>query len=382
MPNADPLRVVPVEGRRAMAAFIDLPRRLYRGRQGFVPPLALERRMSLDPKKAAFFEHATAQYFLAYRGDRPVGRISAQIDRLHLEAHDPEGGQFGLIEATDDPAVFAALLDAAEGWLRERGMRRASGPFSLSINEECGLLVDGFDEKAMLLQGWSPPYAAARIEERGYAGVKDLIGYIYDPASAPPIDARRLLERTGASDRVTVRKADLKSYADEIRILVGLFNEAWADNWGFLPFTEKELKQLADGLRPLVQDDLVWIASMGGEPACMVVALPDLNEAIADLDGRLLPIGWAKLLWRLKVKGLRQARVPLMGLARRHHRTVLGSALLILVLESLRQALQKRGYTSVELSWILEDNGAMNTLARSIGARPYKTWRLFQKELA
>lgn len=382
MPSVEAIRVLPVEDKKAMATFIDVPRRLYRGQRGFVPPLALERRMSLDPSKAAYFEHAQARYFLAHSGTEIVGRISAQVDRMHLETHDAAGGQFGLVDAIDDPAVFAALFQAAESWLRERGMRRASGPFNLSINEECGLLVDGFEEPAMLLQGWSPPYAGRRIEEQGYSGVKDLLGYVYDPQTPPPVDARRLLDRADATGRVTVRKVNMKAYASEIRVLVGLFNEAWADNWGFLPFTERELKQLADGLRPLVQDDLVWIASVDGEPACMVAALPDLNQAIGDLNGRLLPFGWAKLAWRLKVKGLTQARVPLMGLARRYHRTVLGSALLVLLLESLRQSLVARGYRRVELSWVLDDNAAMNTLARSIGARPYKTWRLYQKAIA
>jgi hypothetical protein len=381
-----PLRLEPVaaEG-RSFAAFIRLPDRLYRGRAGYVAPLAMERRQSLSPASNPYFQHAKVQYWLAWRGERPVGRISAQIDDLHLARHGDATGQFGLLDAEDDPAVFAALLTAAEDWLRARGMRRALGPFSLSINEESGLLVEGFDAPPMIMMAYAPPYAAARLVEHGYRKAKDLIAYDCDLRDRLPFDSDELLRRAAVAagaGRVTVRRVDMRRYRAELAVVLDIFNDAWAENWSFVPFTEAEIRQVGGAMRPLIDPELVWIAEVDGRPACMVVGLPNLYEAIAGLNGRLLPFGWLKLLWRLKVSGVRTSRIVLMGLRRAYHRTALGSVLIFAVFDALRAGGRRHGFERAELSWVLEDNLAMRRLIERVGGQHYKTYRIYEKPLA
>lgn len=380
--TAAALRIAAVEDRHALDAFIHLPARLYRSVPNYVPPLALERRDALNPKKNPYFRHAKARFWLAWRGDLPVGRISAQIDDLYLARYQDAAGHFGFLDAEDDPAVFRALTAAAEGWLKGQGMRRALGPFSLSINEECGLLVDGFDQHSVLMMGWSPPYAGARLEAEGYAKVRDLVAYDYDVINAPPMDPRGLFKRLAAKEGLAIRMIDMKRYREDVRDILEVFNDAWADNWGFVPLTEAEIEHTANSLRPLVWPEVVWIAELKGEPVGMIVAMPNLNEAIRDLGGRLLPFGWAKLLWRLKVTGVKTGRLALFGVRRRLRGTSLGGAIALLLLESLRTGGRGRGAVRCELSWVLEDNTAMRRLIEGVGGRVYKTYRIYEKALA
>jgi GNAT superfamily N-acetyltransferase len=376
-----PIRIEPVTNRRQLEAFIRLPNRLYRDCPNYVAPLLIERRDTLRVDKNAYFQHAEGQYWLAWRGDRLVGRISAQIDQLYLAKYQDATGHFGMLDAEDDPAAFQALLTTAEDWLRARGMQRVLGPFNLSINEECGLLVDGFDAPAMLMMGFARPYAAQRVGELGYCKVKDLLAYDYDVTSTPPIRGDALLDRTGDAHRVRVRHVDMARYHAELSVIMDIFNDAWASNWGSVPFTEAEITHIANGMRPLIRPELIWIAEVDGSPACMIVCLPNLYETIADLNGRLLPFGWLKLLWRLKMTRPRTGRVLLMGIRPSHRRTLLGSALILMVLESLRQGVAKEGLERIELSWVLEDNLPMRRVIESIGGRVCKTYRIFEKSL-
>jgi GNAT superfamily N-acetyltransferase len=376
------LQIQPVIDRQGLKAFIDLPNRLYRNVVAYAPPLNVERDETLNHKKNAYFQHAEGQYWLALRDGRPVGRISAQVDRLHLERHGDGAGHFGLLDAEDDPAVFKALLDAAEAWLRQRGMARVRGPFSLSINEECGLLIKGFDQPPMLLMPYAPPYAAGHIEAAGYRQAKDLLAYQLDVDERIEIPGERLLDRLSEEARIVVRPVEMKRYKAELGAVLEIFNDAWADNWGFIPFTEAEMKQIAKGMRPLIRPSLNQIALVDGEPAAMIVCLPNLFEIIGDLEGRLLPFGWAKLLFRLKTHRFKSCRVPLMGVRRRHHGTMVGSALLALLLKSLHRGLVKEGFERVEMSWILEDNASMRRILEDLGAEAYRTYRLFEKPLS
>lgn len=376
------LRLVEVTDSRQLDAFIELPNRLYRGHAGYVPPLAMERREALSAQKNPYFRHARARFYLAYRGDTPVGRISAQVDDLALTRHDEALGHFGLIDAIDDPAVFHFLTAAAEGWLRAEGMRRVRGPFNLSINEESGLLVDGFESRSVMMMGYAPPYTGRRLEEQGYTKVKDLIAYDYDVVRAKPIDPKGMLKRVTRDGRVRVRPLDMKQYRRDLSLVLEVYNDAWSENWGFLPFTEEEIVHAATSMKPLIRPDLVWIAEVDNEVAAMIVGLPNLNEAIADLDGRLLPLGWLKLIWRLKLRGLKSLRVPLFGVRKRHHRTPLGAALVLMLLQALRESAEKAGFATAELSWILEDNLAIRQVIEGIGGRPYKTYRIYEKALA
>jgi GNAT superfamily N-acetyltransferase len=284
-----------------------------------------------------------------------------------------------LLEADDDAEVFAALLGTAEDWLRARGMSEVRGPFNLSINEECGLLVEGFDAPPMVMMGHARPYYAARLEQHGYVKAKDLLAYIVDIDFTFPPAAQRIIERERG--QVTLRPIDFRHLDRDMAILRHIFNDAWAGNWGFVPFTEAEFRQLGQLVRWLVDPGFVQIAEIDGEPVAMIAVLPNLNEAIADLRGRLLPFGWAKLLWRLKVRHPKGVRVALMGVRQRLQRSRLGSALAMLVIDAARQTGLRRGVTQAEMSWILEDNRGMRSIIESLGSRCYKRYRIYGKAL-
>lgn len=379
MGEPDAVDVVPVAGRAALDDFIRLPHRLHAGDPAFVPPLIIERREALDPARNPYFRHAETRFWLARRAGRVVGRVSAQIDRLHQDKYADRTGFFGLIEGTD-AAVFRALLGAAEGWLGARGMVRAVGPFNLSVNEESGLLVDGFDTPPMVMMGHAPPSYGRWLEAAGYAKVQDLLAYAYDIRAPMPEAARRMVARVG--DRVRVRRLDRRRYHAEVATALELYNAAWAGNAFALPLTAEEQRHMAASMKPLVDPDLVALAELDGRLAAFAVALPNLNAAIADLGGRLLPFGWARLLWRLKVRGVRTTRMPLMGVRPDLAGTPVGAALAIAVIDRVRAQALAKGYERAELSWLLEDNMPIRRLIESLGARVYKTYRLYGRAIA
>ncbi|HWA45938.1 MAG TPA: dATP pyrophosphohydrolase [Hypericibacter adhaerens] len=380
----DRLEIRPVASRRDLDEFIGLPGRLYgQGHPGFVQPLRFERREALTPGKNPYFEHAEAKLFLARREGKVVGRISAQLDRLYLERYRDATGHFGFLDAIDDPAVFRELLATAADWLKGKGMVRAMGPFNFSTNEEVGLLIDGFDAPPVMMMPYNPPYAAAHIEAAGYAKAKDLIAYDYDVNTGLAITHDAILKRAGLDPALlSVRNVDMKQFERDLGIILDIFNDAWADNWGYVPLTATEIHHAAKSMKPVVDPNLVVIASVNGDPAAMIVCLPNIYEAIAGLDGRLLPFGWAKLLWRLKVSKLRTGRVLLFGLRREFQRSVLGSAVILLVLEELRKGGQRIDARRCELSWILEDNIPMRKIIERIGGKAYKTYRVYEKPIA
>ena len=362
--------------------FIRLPLRLNADDPAFVMPLLMERREALSAKINPFFKHADVQMWLAVRAGQDVGRISAQID--HLAPQDPArpAGAFGMIAAEEDPLVFAALFDAAEAWLKARGMAVAVGPFNLSVNEEVGLLVDGFDTPPMVMMGHDPRYAGVQIEGRGYAKVKDVYAYMTSLQAGHKLDAH--LERVTRNPLpgVTLRQLDMKRYNAEVATLTEILNDAWRDNWGFTPTTEEETRHLASAMRPVIDPRLVWFADIDGETAGVLVALPNLNAAISGLDGKLLPFGWAKLLWRLKVRGVKSLRVPLMGVRKAHARSMRGRLLPFQLIEAATRTARELGYERGEFSWILEDNLPMRRICEAAGADRYKTYRLYEKALA
>ncbi|GGF47432.1 hypothetical protein GCM10011611_62340 [Aliidongia dinghuensis] len=373
------IEIVPVEGRALLNRFIRLPERLQRDDPHYIAPLHLERLEALTPKNP-FFGHADVQFWIARKDGRDVGRISAQIDHQALAVRPDKTGLFGLIAAEDDPAVFQALVATAADWLRARGMQRMQGPFNLNINEEMGLLVDGFDKPPMLLMGHDRPHVGRRLEELGLRKAKDVLAYLYDITVDLPAGARRLIDRPLPKE-IVVRRLDLKRYNDEVRTITEIFNDAWVDNWGFVPLTEIETDHLAKSLKPLLDPRLVSIVEQKGEPVGFLVCLPNLNEAIRDLGGRLLPFGWAKLLWRLKVSGVKTARVPLMGIKRAASQGVIGKLLPFLLIDAVRKEAAGMGFTHVELSWILEDNLPMRHMNESLGGVAYKTYRIYEQPL-
>lgn len=378
--NAD-LQVIPVKTPDELKRFIALPARLNAKDPNWITPLMLERTEALTPKTNPFFAHAEVQLFLATRGGRDVGRISAQIDQLTPQpAPGRLDGHFGMIAAEDDPAVFQILFRTAEDWLRARGRTHAVGPFNLSVNEELGLLVHGFDSPPMVMMGHDPAYAGKRVEEQGYAKARDLFAYIADETGDIPEIAQRRVKR-GLPSGVVLRELDMKRYDEEVVTLTEILNDAWKDNWGFTPTTEAETRQLAKALKQVIDKRLTWFAEIDGEPAGFLVFLPNVNEAIADLNGKLLPFGWAKLLWRLKVKGVKSARIPLMGVKRKFATTQRGRMLPFWMMKAGRDAAIGLGYNRFEISWVLEDNKNMTHIAENVGGAHYKTYRIYEKAL-
>jgi hypothetical protein len=343
-----------------------------------VAPLNLEQRLRFSPKNH-FFKHARWRGWVARRDGRPVGRITAQVDELHLSRYNDAMGYFGMLEAEDDEAVFSALFDACEDWLRGQGMRRVRGPFNLHINEEVGLLVDGFATPPFVMMGHGCPWYGGRVEERGYTPVKDLLAYHVRPDFTAPRAMVRLAEKV--SDKVTVRALRRSQIEQEARVMMDIFNDAWANNWGFVPLAFDDFLDTVKTLTPILPDDYVQIAEFEGEPVAFIVVLPNINEAIRDLGGKLLPLGWAKLLWRLKVRHPSTARVPLMGVKQRFQLSRLGLTLAFMVIDAVRHPVLARGVTDVEMGWILEDNAGMKNIIEAIGGEAYKRYRVFEKDL-
>ncbi len=308
-----------------------------------------------------------------------MGRISAQIDQLHIDRYQDATGFFGMLEAEDDIVTFQVLLDTAENWLRRQGMRSICGPFNLSINQELGLLVDGFDTPPSMMMGHARPYYAEWIEKNGYQKEKDLLAYIASTDSELSKAVKTITAKVKA--RVLIRDLRKSQFADELKIIRDIFNDAWSNNWNFVPFTNKEFDHLGKDLKMLADEELVKIAEIDGKPAAFMVLLPNINEVIRDLNGRLLPFGWLKILWRLKVKYPKSARIPLMGVRRRYHDSLIGAALAFGVIAGVKEPAMKRGLKEVELSWILEDNMGMRNIIESLGGRVYKTYRMYSKKL-
>lgn len=375
------IEIVPVTDKATLRRFIRVPFTVHKDDPAWVPPLLMERKEAFSPKENEFLRRAEVRFWIARRGGRDVGRITAQIDPLAPRGEDGPVGHFGCLSAIDDPEVFAALLGTAENFLQSRGIRRAYGPFSLSINEETGLLVAGFDTPPVMLMPHDPAYAAGRLEALGYRKAKDVYAYLLDMQAPLLRSARGMLERP-LGGAVKMRRLNFKDYSGEIHRIVDIFNDAWSGNWGFVPLTEEETDEMAKRMRVLLDERLVWFAEVDGEAVAFIVVLPNINEAIRDLDGRLLPFGWAKLLWRLKVSGVRSARVPLMGVRKSLAGTMIGSALPLQLIGAVQPAARDVfRFRSVELSWILEDNLPMRRILERIGASAYKTYRVYEKTL-
>ena len=356
-----------------------LPWRLYAGVPNWVPnPLLLQRDV-IDEKKNPCFGHGEAELFLARRGDEVVGRISGSIDRDHNAFHNEKTAFFGFFESVEDPEVAASLLATIESWARERGMDTLRGPFSFSMAEEVGLQVEGFEEPAMIAVPQSLPYYRELIEAAGYGKAMDLLGYRWNIEKLPE-RILEAIEKTRAQPGLTVRYANPWKLRREVDILLDIYNDAWRENWGYAEITEREAAKLAADLRLIVDKKIVLIAEIDGEPAGTVVGLPNLYEATRDFNGFLDPIKAAKLVWRLKLRGVETGRVMLFGVKKKFQ-TRQYYGLPYLLLEELYKGAKKGRYVWCEQSWVLESNKALNALMPYWGAYVYKRWRIFEKAL-
>lgn len=358
--------------------FIRVAFDIYADDPAWIAPLNMEITDRLTPKKNPFFEHAEVALFTAWKGRKCVGRISAQIDHEHLRIHKDNAGFFGFFDTIDDQEVASALVSAAEKWLGDRGMSVMRGPFSLSINEETGLLVEGFDKPPVLMSPHHRDYQGRLAEGAGLVKVKDCYGWWYDAAMVPR--AQKAWEMMTALPEVRFRTVDRKNLDEEVHDILGVFNDAWQHNWGFVPATDAEAKKMAADLK-LLLNDLSFYADIDGQPVAICVCPPNLNEVVRDFDGKLSPRNIAKLVWRLKIKGPKSARLMLLGIRTelRNKRRYAPLAM-AMIGELIRRGL-RMGYEWAELGWTLEDNRLINAAIRSVGAKIYKRYRLYEKPI-
>jgi hypothetical protein len=378
-PSAPTVR--PVASKADKKAFVELAYRLNLADPNWIPPLKDEVRGLITPGKNPWFEHAEAQLFLAERGGRVVGRISAQVDQLVLEHMGAGLGQWGMFEAEDEQTGHA-LLAAAEAWLRGKGMTRSMGPFSLGIWDEPGLLVQGHDHPPMVMMGHNQAAYSGWVEKAGYRGVKDLYTYDVDVTHPFPPIVQRIVASGEKNQRVRIRKINKSRFDEEAALILAILNEAWSDNWGYIPLTDSEIAYAGKKLKPIVLEDMILVAEYDGEPVAFMMSLPDINEFIADLKGELFPFGFVKLLWRLKKMRPKGGRVPLMGVVRKLHATRLASQLAFMMIEYIRRAGNGHyGISRAEVGWILDDNLPMISIADAIDSKRNRTYRIYEKSL-
>lgn len=375
------ISIIRVTTRAERRRFLEVPFRVHAHDPAWVPQLFIERLDHIS-KKNPYFEHAEAELFLAVRGGEPVGRISAQIDRLYLDRYADATGHFGFLDAVDDSGVFAALFNAAEEWLRARGIRRIRGPFSFSINDEAGLLIKGFEKPPCMMMGHAQPYYLTATQSLGYVKAKDLLAFEFDVDQDMPEKMTMAVNKAKASGDLVLRPLSKKNFSRDLALIVDIFNDAWCNNWGFVPMTKAEIEKLGSVLRFLVEDEYIVIAEYKGESAAMLVSLPDINRWIADLNGSLFPFSWLKLIWRIMATKPAGLRIPLMGVRTKHRQKGLGGILAIAVIDAIHRYHRGRGAKVCELSWILEDNVPMRKIIDSFGARNYKTYRIIEKHLS
>ena len=375
-----------VRSRADRKAFVELPYRLYANDPSWVPPLKPDAYGLVTAGKNPFFEHAEAELFVAERGGRVVGRISAHIDRL-FQGMDPEKGggadmgNWGLFEA-EDAGIGKALIAHAEARLRAHGLARVLAPVSLSMWEEPGLLIHGHDHPPTVMMGHNSPAYRAIVEAAGYTKAKDLHTYDLDITKEFPPLVQRIVQSGERNSRIRIREVDKSKFEAEAAIILAIFNDAWSENWGFVPFTDTEIAFTGKKLKPIVFNDLIRIAEVDGEPVAFMMTLPDLNELTRDLGGELFPFNFVKLLWRLRKPQVHTVRVPLMGVVKRLQATRLASQLAFMMIEYIRHAARTQyGATRSEIGWILEDNQGMTSIATMIESRINKTYRIYEKAL-
>ena len=380
----DQIVIEPVSDKRGRAAFVDLGRAFSDRLPHFVPQLRSEQIELVDPVKNPFFAHARVQLFIAYLGGKPVGRISAHIDELALampaeQGFGPGTGFFGYFDAENE-GVGHALLDAAQAWLEREGMSRVLGPISLSIWEEPGLLIRGQDHAPMIMMGHHPAHYAAWIKAAGFARAKTL--YTYDLDITKPFSPliRRIIQSGRKNARINVRRVRKEDWDAEVAIILGILNDAWSDNWGFVPFTPAEVAHAGKKLRPIIKEELNMIAEVDGRPVAFMLTFPDVNDALAKIKGKLFPFGWVHMLRWLRHPRHAGMRVPLMGVLKELHNSRMASQLAFMMIDTIRvEATEKYGSTRGELGWVLEDNQGMVAIAENIDSTINREYAIFER---
>lgn len=365
-----------VRSPKDLRAFLRFPWTVYRGDPNWVPPLLAEMKDKLDRRRHPFFEHAEAECFLALRDGRVVGRVAAIVDHNHNAAHRDRTGFFGLYESLDDPDAARALIDAAAGWVAARGMDRLRGPVNLSMNDECAFLCEGFDGPPVVMMPYNPRYYLALMEDCGLAKAKDLYAFLMKAERKLSPKAAETLARVRDSGEFSFRAMTRSSLARDARAIAAVYNAGWHNNWGFVPWTESEMRHMTKNLAKFADLDLVLFAEREGRTVGFAGALPDLNQALIRMNGRLFPFGFLKFLAaRPRITGV---RAMVFGVIPEYMHT----GLAYLLYAELEKAVVRKGYEWCELSWQLEDNQAVNHFAASLGAAPYRKYRIYEKSIA
>jgi len=375
----DALEIIPVKSKRDFKKFIKFPYHLYKQDPHWIPPLYLERTEALHPKKNPYYQHALVQLFLAKRNGKTVGRISAQIDFEYEKLYQKRLGQFGFFECENDTTTSHALFQAAEIFFKENGANEFQGPFNFSINEEVGLLVEGFQEALMLMMPYNPPYYSSLIENEAYKKVKDLYAWKYEIGQISE-DASLIANQIRNHPGLSIRNINMKDLNNELRKIIEIFNSAWSENWGFVPFTEAEINKMAQDMKMFADPRGIILIELEGLPIAMSVMLPNLYDMIHDLKGKLFPFGFLKLLWRIKKRKYKSGRLLLLGVKKEFRNTALGALSFLLYTET-HQRCKQGGVQWGELSWTLEDNKAVNLGIEFMGGKRYKTYRLYEKKI-
>jgi hypothetical protein len=377
------LTLIPVATAADRTRFVDLVWRLYANDPNWVPPLKSEVKGLIGGIKTnPWFGHAEAQFWMVERDGRIVGRISAQVDQLVLQHMGPGTGHWGMFECVDDQAVADLLIDTAENWLRAKGMTKAQGPFSLSVWDEPGLLVQGFEGPPTVMMGHHLAYYERLITARGYAGVKDLHCWSLPIGQPFPEMVQRIVAFSERNTKLVTRPVNKANFDAEAALILEILNDAWADNWGFVPLTPAEIAYVGKKLKPIVFEKLIRIAEYEGVPVGFMMTLPDINELTRDLNGNLFPFGWAKLLWRLRKPQVKRMRVPLMGIRKSLQGHRVASLMAFQMIEYIRRdAIAEFGATEGEIGWILDDNGPMRSIADAIDSHVTRTYRVYEKAL-
>ncbi len=372
------MKLVEVSGRQQLVEFIRTPWRIYKGDANWVPPIVADMLTLLNKEKNPFFRHADAAYFyVADEHGRPLGRIAAIYDRYHFKYRGENVGYFGFFDSVYDPEVASALFDAAHKWLASRGAVYVRGPINLSMNNECGLLIEGFDSPPVFMMPYNKPYYAQLIEDQGYAKVKDLHAYWVDIYyDETPKLVFRYAERLSRKLKdVVVRKVNMRRFREELERFKEVYNEAWMDNWGFVPMTDEEIDFMAKRLKPLVVPELAVVAQRKEETVGVALGVPDYNFVFKRMKGSLFPFGIIKFfIYRGQINTLRQM---VLGVKREHR----FRGIEYLMIASILRSAVKKGYTGAELSWILEDNEPMIAIIERFGGRLYKRYRIYEKKI-
>ncbi len=374
--------VRPVETAADRKTFIQLAPKLYAADPNYVAPLEFELSARLDAKKNPSLKESPHQLWIAWKDGAPVGRIAAIMNKAHLDQHKDDAGHFGFLDAPDDPALIEALINTAADWLRQKGAKKIAGPYNFSVNEEVGLLVDGFDTPPYIMMPHGKPYYKERLEELGFRKAIDMHALEWLPRrDFIPEKRLRFVDKALNKPSVSIRNLKAGDLLNDIRIIIDIYNDAWSDNWGFIPFGEDHARHMASELKPIIQEHNVVLCYYKDEPAAFGLVLPNINRAIHDFGGKLLPLNWAKFLWRLKVRGIDQSRMPLMGVRKHLQKKPVGAAFAYKIIDMVNSANIDHGVTHSELSWILENNESMLSMLLEMGSRIYKTYRIYEKLL-